>query len=489
VGHAASRIDESRDLGPESSGQHDVSMRTTFESMRAASRSETPWTYEERMDRLERFASAVKGRQDEMIEAITRDFGNRSSRETKIAEVLMFLDAVKYIRAHLRGWMKPSSRHVSLTYQPASVRVDYQPLGVVGIIAPWNYPFALAFGPTAIAVAAGNRVMVKPSEYTPASSELIARICADVFDRADVAVVQGGPEVGAEFARLPFDHILYTGSTHVGREVMRAAAENLVPVTLELGGKSPAIVHADYPVEKAAARITWGKWVNSGQTCIAPDYVLVPEEKRDEYVEAIKAAATRSYPTLASNSDYTSIVNDRHYARVRKLVDDATAKGARAIPINPANEELPPESRKIPPTLLVDVTDEMRVMQDEIFGPVLPIVTYRDLDDAIAYVNDHPRPLALYYFDDDDSRVERVLTRTVSGGAAVNETLLHYGMDDAPFGGVGPSGMGSYHGREGFETFSHKKTVLRQAKLNASALLAPPYGKTIDTMLRFLIGR
>jgi coniferyl-aldehyde dehydrogenase len=469
------------------SGQHAIALRTSFETMRAATRNGPPTTYDERMEKLARLARTVKFRQDELASTIAADFGNRSARETKIAEVLMLLDGIKYTRAHLKEWMRPSRRSVALTYLPASARVMHQPLGVVGIISPWNYPFQLSLAPLAIAIAAGNRVMIKPSEYTPRCAELLGRICAEVFSHDTVAVITGGPQIGEAFSRLPFDHLLYTGSTNVGREVMRAAAENLVPVTLELGGKSPTIVHEDYPVDRAAARIAWGKWSNSGQTCIAPDYLLVPDSRLEAYVTALSAKTTRSFPTLLDNDDYTSIVNERHYARVRELIADAVAKGARKLEINPASEMFPAASRKIPPTLLIDVTDDMRVMQEEIFGPVLPIVTYGELDAAIDYVNARPRPLALYYFDTNRKRVAHVLERTVSGGASINETLLHFGIDDMPFGGVGASGMGAYHGREGFETFSHKKSVLTQARWNAAGLLAPPYGATIDRMLAFLI--
>jgi coniferyl-aldehyde dehydrogenase len=469
------------------SGPHAVSVQRPFERMKAAYRASPVPKYDERMDRLGRLAQTVKERQDEITAAVSADYGNRSTRETKIAEVLMLLDGIKYLRKHLKEWMRPEGRHVSMTYKPARAEVHFQPCGVVGVISPWNYPFQLALAPTAAALAAGNRVLIKPSEYTPASSELLKRLCTEVFDDTVVSVILGGPEVGDAFSHLPFDHLVYTGSTHVGRLVMRAAAENLVPVTLELGGKSPAIVHEDYPIGKAAARIAWGKWSNGGQTCIAPDYLLVPEHKVEEFVAALTAAATRSYPTLKDNPDYTCIINERHFKRISALVDDAVAKGAHKVEINPAREKLGVEGRKFAPTLLTRVNDGMSVMQEEIFGPVLPILTYKTIDDAIAYVNDHPHPLALYYFDSERHRVEHVLERTVSGGASVNETLLHFGIDDMPFGGVGPSGMGAYHGREGFETFSHKKSVLYQARWNASGLLAPPYGKRIDRMLKMLI--
>jgi coniferyl-aldehyde dehydrogenase len=473
--------------GPSRSGTRVIGLQATFERLKARTRSTPPPTYEERLDSLDRLASAIKRRQDEMAAAVRADFGNRSRVETRLAEVLMLLDGIKYIKKHLKGWMKPESRHVSMTYRPARAKVHRQPLGLIGVISPWNYPFQLALAPTAAAIAAGNRVLVKPSEYTPRASELLVEILADAFDPDTVGVVLGGPEVGEAFSRLAFDHLVYTGSTHVGRLVMRAAADNLVPVTLELGGKSPTIVHADYPLEKAAERIAWGKWANAGQTCIAPDYVLAHESKIEALSEALGACARRYYPTLRDNPDYTAIVNARHYERINRLVSEAVSKGARKIEINPANETLEPGTKKIAPTLLTGVNDDMRVMQEEIFGPVLPIVPYRSIDDAIEYVVSRPRPLALYYFDTDRRRVETVLERTVSGGACVNETMLHFGIDDMPFGGVGPSGMGAYHGREGFETFSHKKSVLYQAKWNATGLLSPPYGERIEKLLGFLL--
>ena len=464
-------------------------MKAAFERLLAAYRGERMPTYERRMDRLGRLARALQQRQDDIATAVRSDYGNRSVHETRIAEVLMPLDQVRYIRKHLKGWMKPKRRRVSMTYQPASARVHYQPVGVVGIISPWNYPVTLTVSPMAAALAAGNRVLVKPSEYTPRTTALMKAMFADIFEPDLVEVVAGGPELGAAFSRLPFHHLLYTGSTHVGRLVMRAAAENLTPVTLELGGKSPAIVHESYPIARAAKSIAWGKCANSGQTCIAPDYLLAPAAQIDAFVEALRERVSASYPTLKDNGDYTCIINDEHYQRIRGLIEDAEAKGARKVELNPSRETLDSSTRKIPPTLLLDVNDDMKVMQEEIFGPVLPIVGYGQLADAIAYVNDHPRALTLYYFDDDRGRARHVLEQTVSGGAAINETLLQFGIDDMPFGGIGSSGMGAYHGFEGFETFSNKKGVLYQSRLNATGLLAPPYGRLLEKMLEVLIGR
>jgi coniferyl-aldehyde dehydrogenase len=473
---------------PRSAPRHALLLQS-FERLRAGYRNEPTPSHEARQERLARLDRAVRRHQDDIVDAIQRDFGNRSRHETRIAEIYTTLTSIAYIRKHLKGWMRPSRRHVPLTLFPARASLLRQPLGVVGIISPWNYPFQLAVGPLAYALAAGNRVLVKPSEYTPATSSVLSRLCADTFEPDLVDVITGDADTGEAFAHLPFDHLLFTGSTAVGKRVMRAAAENLTPVTLELGGKSPVIVDEAYPVDRAAARIAAGKWFNAGQTCIAPDYVLVHESRVDSMVEELRACVARYYPTLEDNPDYTAIINERHTQRLLRLLEDARDRGARSVDLNPAGTPLGAASRKIAPTLLLDVTDAMAVMQEEIFGPVLPIVPYRTLGAAIEYVNERPRPLALYVFDTDRAHADRVLERTVSGGACVNETLLHFTVDDLPFGGVGPSGMGAYHGREGFDTFSHKKAVFHQARLNGASMLAPPFGERHDRLLDRLLGK
>jgi len=445
--------------------------------------------YEQRMDALTRLLDATRRWEGRIADAIDADFGARSRHETAMAEVFVVVSYIKYVQKHLKRWMRPSRRHVDMLFKPAANEVLYQPLGVVGVIAPWNYPVQLALVPLASALAAGNRVLLKPSEITGQTAEVMTDMMAELFSPRVVGVVNGGADVGAAFSRLPFDHLFFTGSTGVGRHIMRAAADNLTPVTLELGGKSPTIVHRDYPIDKAAERIAVGKCLNAGQTCIAPDYVLCPRDQVDAFVAAFEDVVGKAYPTLGDNPDYTAILNDAHYQRVASYVAEAREADVRAVEVNPAGEDLPAAGRKIAPTLLVDPPDSLRVMQDEIFGPVLPIVPYDHLDDAIRYVNDRPRPLALYYFDRDKHRVKRVLQDTISGGVSVNETMLHIIQDDMPFGGVGPSGMGAYHGREGFETFSHRRAVFRQARLNTVGLLLPPYGGRIDKLLDFMIGR
>jgi len=354
----------------------------------------------------------------------------------------------------------------------------YQPLGVIGIIVPWNYPLYLAIGPLIGALAAGNRVMLKMSESTPATGQLLKALLAQIFSEDQVAVVLGEADVGIAFSRLPFDHLLFTGSTSIGRQVMRAAAENLTPVTLELGGKSPAIVSANVPLADAAERIAFGKTLNAGQTCVAPDYVLVPRARIEGFIEAYRQVIRRFYPQLSDNPDYTSIINPRQQARLQDYLDDAQARGARLLPLFEQSQD-----RRMPHHLLLDVTDEMRVMQDEIFGPLLPIVPYDDLEQALAYVNARPRPLALYYFGYDKAEQQTVLERTHSGGVCLNDTLLHVAQDDLPFGGVGPSGMGHYHGHEGFLTFSKAKGVFIKQRFNASRLIYPPYGKALQKLV------
>lgn len=310
-----------------------------------------------------------------------------------------------------------------------------------------------------------------------------------LFPAEKVATVLGGPETGAAFAALPFDHLFYTGSTAVGRRVMLAAAENLTPVTLELGGKSPCIVAQDAALPAAAESIASGKLLNAGQTCVAPDYALVPHQRREEFLDLLQGAIKKLYPSLRRNPDYTAIVNERHYTRIARYIDEARQRGVRILEINPGNEPLPAEERKIAPTLLIDPPDDLALMRDEIFGPLLPVKSYGSLEEAINYVNSHPRPLALYYFGADNAKRDEVLSRTVSGGVSVNDTLTHFAAESLPFGGVGPSGMGAYHGEYGFQTFSHRKGVFLQSQFSAARFLRPPFGRIADATLKFMLGR
>ncbi len=441
-------------------------------------------TAEERLQALEALHDLLANHQPALIEAISEDFGNRSADETRLAEIMPSLQGIDHAKRHLRRWMKPSRRRVGLAFQPASARVVYQPLGVVGIIVPWNYPLYLAIGPLIGALAAGNRVMLKLSEATPATGALLRELLAQIFPEDQVAVILGEVDTAVAFSRLPFDHLLFTGSTQVGRQVMRAAAENLTPVTLELGGKSPAIVSAGVPLADAAERIAFGKTLNAGQTCVAPDYVLVPRPRLDGFVDAYRQAVRRFYPQLIDNPDYTSLINARQQARLQGYLDDARAKGARLLPLFEQGQ-----GRRMPQHLLLDVTDDMQVMQDEIFGPLLPVVPYDSLDEALAYVAARPRPLALYYFGYDKAEQRHVLRHSHSGGVCLNDTLLHVAQDDLPFGGIGPSGMGHYHGHEGFLTFSKAKGVFAKQRINAARLIYPPYGKALQRLVYALFVR
>jgi coniferyl-aldehyde dehydrogenase len=451
---------------------------------RAAWQAKKP-EYQQRMDDLKRLREAFKRRLDALVKAMDADFGRRSRHETLLTDGMTVLHEIDLLRSKLRGWMRPSARSADFLFLPARAEIRYQPLGVVGIIAPWNYPVNLALIPLASAIAAGNHVMLKPSEFTPRTSEEMAALIAEVFPAERASTVLGGAEVAATVAGLPFDHLLFTGSTQVGKLVMAAAAPNLTPVTLELGGKSPAIIAPDYPLDTAATRLGVGKFLNAGQTCIAPDYVLITPERRDNFVEALRNHIAHSYPGLRDSADYSSIVNARQYARLTALVDEARARGATIITL-PDDRAHDASRRVFAPTLVLDAPEDSRVMQEEIFGPILPIVSVKDVDAAIAYINARPRPLALYHFDHDSARTRDVLERCVAGGVSVNDCILHNAQSELPFGGVGPAGMGHYHGHHGFLTFSKQMPVFYQSRFSSMVLMRPPYGKIADFLVKFL---
>jgi len=461
-----------------------AALAPTLQGLRSAWQARKPDHAQRRRD-LQRLRDALKRRLDEMADAVAADFGHRSKDESRIADGMTVLNDIDHLLRHLRGWMKPRGVGVGWRFLPARAQVRPSPLGVVGVIAPWNYPVNLALIPLATAIAAGNHVYLKPSEHTPRTSEFLRSLLAEVFPAERVAVALGGAEVGAAFAALPFDHLVFTGSTAVGRKVMAAAAPNLTPLTLELGGKSPAIVADDYPVAKAAARIATGKWFNGGQTCIAPDYVLVPAGQRDAFIDALRAEVQARYGADLSNlSDYTRVVNAGQYARLQGYLDDAAARGIETLTLAGRAD---PASRVLPPTVLLEPGDDATVMQEEIFGPLLPVKSYRTLDEAIAYVNAHDRPLALYPFSHDRATVERILARTLAGGVSVNDTLFHFAVGNLPFGGVGPSGMGAYHARAGFDAMSKQLPVFWQARMTGGDLLKPPYAKAkwlLDLIIR-----
>ncbi len=453
--------------------QHEL--EALFHAQRLAFAADPLPNAQTRRRHLSSLADLLRRNTNEIAAAIDADFGGRPRDETRLLEFFPSLEAIRYARSRLAGWMRPERRHVSIWFQPGRAEVRYQPLGVVGILVPWNYPLYLALGPLVAALAAGNRAMLKMSEYTPEFGVLFERLIAKTFPPDLVCVVNGDAQTASAFANLPFDHLLFTGSAPVGRVVMAAAARNLTPVTLELGGKSPAIVAAGFDIATAARRIVFGKLANAGQTCVAPDYVLLPRGEEQAFLAAARAHAVKLYGDAAS-PDYASIAHERHYGRLQALVEDARAKGARIEPLLPPGMAC---GRRMTPQAVLGVTRAMRIAQEEIFGPILPIVPYDSLDEAIAYVNEQDRPLALYLFDNDRRRAEALLDRTASGGVTLNDCMLHICQDDLPFGGIGPSGMGRYHGREGFLAFSQQRGVFRQRRLNTLPLLLPPYGRKL----------
>lgn len=452
---------------------------------RAAFTASRPEPLSQRKDRIRRAMALVKEHGEAFAKAMSADFGSRSMHQSMLTDIAATVGAGSHALKHIDIWAKPEKRKVQfpLGLMGAKAEVRYEPKGVIGILSPWNFPVQLAFGPLMQVLAAGNRAMIKPSEFTERTSELMAELTAQYFQPEEVAVVTGGPEVAAAFSSLPFDHLVFTGSTATGRRVMQAAAANLVPVTLELGGKSPVVMGRSADFAKAGERIAIGKMMNAGQICLAPDYLMVPEDKADEAVAGVTGAAAAMYPRVLDNDDYASIVSDRHFERLQSLVADARDKGAEVIEVNPAGEDFGnANQRKMPLTVLRGVNDGMTVMQEEIFGPVLPVMTYKSVDQAVDYINEHDRPLGLYYFGEDRAEQERVLTRTISGGVTTNDVVFHVSMEDLPFGGVGPSGMGSYHAIEGFREFSHARAVYHQPKIDIAKLggLKPPYGKATE---------
>lgn len=439
-------------------------------------------TAKERIERLARLKKVLIKYQDQIAEAIQQDYGTRAIAETKIGELLTCIEQVRYYSKHLTQWMKPSKRHVSMIHQPAKAWVQYQPLGVVGIITPWNYPLLLSVGPLICALAAGNHAMIKISSASNQFGFVLKNILSEAFPQELVTVVTGGGAISDAFCRLAFDKMIFTGSTTVGKTVMAAAAENLVPVILELGGKSPVIVHPSSQMKEVAQRLAFGKLWNAGQTCVAPDYLFLPKGRQQEFIEAYTEVVTGMYPSLKDNPDYTSIINDKQYNRIHGYLEQASRAGANIININPLNEDVS-LSRKIAPTLLTNVTPQMQIMREEIFGPVLPILEYDQIDDVIEFINQRPRPLALYYFDFDQARADYVAQRTHSGHFGQNAVLTHVAQDDLPFGGVGASGMGKYHGPEGFFSLSHERSVMSIPKLFSLKFIMPPFNKPVHAFL------
>lgn len=446
-----------------------------------------------RKDRIDRLISLVTDNQDAFVEAMAKDFGHRSRHQSQMSDIYATLESLKASRKGIDRWMKVEKRKAPFPMNlfGAKATIEYQPKGVVGNIATWNFPVFVCFSPVASIFAAGNRAMIKLSEFVPATNELMIKLISKYFDPTELVAIDGGPEVGASFAGLPFDHIIFTGATSIGRHILRAAADNLTPVTLELGGKSPVVISRSYKLEEAAWRIMTGKALNVGQVCLSPDYIFIPEEMKDEFVRHIESVIKTMFPTMLNNPDYSSIINARHFQRIKGYVEDAKNKGADVRIVNPGNENFDNQkgTNKWPFTLVINASEETKVMQEEIFGPIIAIKTYRTLDDTVRYINAHPRPLALYYFGEDKTEQRLLLDRTTSGGVTVNDVMGHVACDDLPFGGIGASGMGAYHGIEGFKTFSHAKSVYKATKLNLIKLggMLPPYGPKADAQLKKML--
>ena len=472
-------------INPMTTSQPIEAMRSVLEQQRAAFTSQLPVSADVRIDRLRRLGALLIRGADDLCEAMASDFGQRSRHVSKLTDIVYTLRNVRHARAHLKQWMRPSRRPLEfpLRLLGADARVEYQPKGVVGIMSPWNFPVYLTLTPLAGVLAAGNRAMIKPSELTPATSALMAELVQQSFDQDEVHVVLGGVDVGAAFSKLSFDHLIFTGGGSVGRHVMLAAADQLVPVTLELGGKSPVIVGSSADVAQAAERIVMGKLLNSGQICLAPDYVLVARQLEAELSKALIEKAEQYYPRYAGNPDYVSIVNDRHYARLTSYLDDARSRGAEIIRARAGqHEQAEPAQRILPFTLVRNAPPESEILRHEIFGPLLPIISYDGIDNAIAHINARDRPLGLYVFTKDKGEENRILERTIAGGVTLNDVIFHVMQEDLPLGGTGGSGIGRYHGHEGFLEFSHSKSVYRQPKFDIAALLGakPPYGNKLE---------
>ena len=453
---------------------------------------ETP-SLELRQDRLNRCVEMLKKYNVEILDAIQEDFGNRDSKAGFMSEIMSTIGSINYAKENVKKWMKDEKRK-SNSSQPFAIRtvmsllgakswIKYQPLGTVGVISPWNFPINLVLAPLGTIFAAGNRVMIKPSEFTPVTSDLTEKMFSEFFDVSEAAVFTGGPDVAAAFSALSFDHLLFTGSTQTGKLVMKSASENLVPVTLELGGKSPVIVDENADLKNTATKVMRGKTMNAGQICLAPDYVMVPKGKSEDFVKESETAVKSMYENLKYNQSYTSVINEKHYDRLNSLLEDAKEKGADIRVINPADEDFSQqEVHKIPPTLVLNPTDDMDIMKEEIFGPLLPVKEYEDFQETIGYVNSKDRPLGLYYFGNDKKRENDVLNNTISGGVTLNDVIWHIGQEDIPFGGVGPSGTGNYHGFDGFKNFSHAKAIYKQFSADLLAPMMPPYkGKQFES--------
>ena len=461
-----------------------TNLRDLFNAQHTASRQQIDVPLDIRRNRLLRMKALIEDNSAALAQAVQTDFGVRSLQLTEIADLFVLRSLMSHTLKALPKWMKPQKVSTPIYLQPASAYLQRQPLGVVGVISPWNYPIQLALGPMITALSAGNRVMLKPSELTPVTSALMAELLGKAFALDEVCVVLGDGEVAAEFSSLPFDHLFFTGSTAVGRIVAKAAAANLTPTTLELGGKSPCIIDASCDLDKAAIKIAHGKLLNAGQTCIAPDYVLLPKGQEAAFGHAFAQAVAKLFPTIAGNPDYAAIISPRHHTRLRAMLAAAEQGGARLQVVDTGGAVT--EHRQMAPVLAFDVPASAQLMNEEIFGPILPVLAYETLGEAISYINARPRPLALYWFGTDNAARDSVLASTVSGGVTVNDTLMHIAHENLPFGGVGESGWGSYHGEAGFLRLTMQKPVLVQSRWARGDLFYPPYGKRFEQVMGLL---
>ncbi|KXF80705.1 coniferyl aldehyde dehydrogenase [Enterovibrio coralii] len=463
-----------------------VRLLQLLQTQKAAFLAEPYPSYRSRIDDLKRLKAAILASKETLLSALEKDFHYRSHDESLLGDIFSSLSSIDYATKHLRQWMKPQKRHVGVVFQPAKAEVLYQPRGVVGIISPWNYPVFLTIGPLVAAIAAGNRAMIKVSEFTPHTNTVLRHLLGEVFSQDKVCVVHGETDVAQAFSSLPFDHLLFTGSTQVGRHVMKAASENLVSVTLELGGKSPVIIDNNISLDAAVSRFIYGKTMNAGQTCVAPDYIYCPKNRVDELVDAIKTRYLAMYPSIDGCNKRTRVINHRQYTRLQGYLEEASNLGANVIPLGDvASDET---SCFMPLTLITGADQSMAVMREEIFGPILPIVAYDNIEQVIASINENSRPLGLYIQSHDKAFQNKVLRETHAGGVCINDAAFHVVVDDLPFGGIGESGMGSYHGVEGFRTFSHAKSLFKRGRICFSDMLFPPYGKKIhDLFYRFFI--
>ena len=470
-----------------------IEMQRVLEAQKKFFIEEGSPSIELRIDRLNRLKSLIMNNRYDFVDALNEDYGNRSNNISLLSDAYGIIPDINNAIKNIRKWNKIDKRSSNFPFGlfGAKSYVKYEPIGTVGMISPWNFPVNLSFKPLAAIFAAGNQVMHKPSELTPITASLIKDLCDKAYDENEFATFLGGPETGEAFTKLHFDHLLYTGSGSIGKQVMKSASQNLVPVTLELGGKSPVIIGNSADIKVSAKRIMFGKTLNAGQICLAPDYVIVHKEKKDEFISEVENVINEYYPTIKDNDDYSSIINERHFERINSLIEDAREKGADINQINPSNEDFSQqEFFKIPPTIVTNTSDDMKIMNEEIFGPVLPVLEYENLNDALTTINSKDRPLGLYYFGNDAKEENTIMSNTSSGGVTINNVVGHIQQKDLPFGGVGPSGMGRYQSFDGFKNFSNPRSFYKDVGFKFDKLfdgIRPPYTKSIEKLLKGLL--